>query len=101
MKMTKELFKREIEEIKDNGKVFTVESEDSGSVYFIMHGCSIAVNLEEGIEGEITIFKPNVEMEVTLDFDIINSIIKENDEYLIEFSNGMADVVIRTLEKTN
>ena len=50
--------------------------------------------LEEGIEGEITVFKPYSNMDVTLDFAIIHTITKEDKDYRLEFNNGMSDVVI-------
>lgn len=96
MEMTREQFKKEVEEITANGKVFIAESEDSGSVYFSMYQSNVSVDMEDGISGEITIFKPYTAMEARLDFDIIDTITKENDgTYAIEFNNGMADVVIR------
>lgn len=96
MEITKEQFKKEVEEITANGKVFIAESEDSGSVYFSMYQSNVSVDMEDGINGEITIFKPYTAMEARLDFDIIDTITKENDgTYAIEFNNGMADLTIR------
>lgn len=95
MEMTRELFKKEIEEITDNGKVFIVESEDSGSVYLSMYQSHVYVEMEDGVNGEITIFKPYSNMESRLDFDIIDSVTKEDDgTYTIEFNNGIADLTI-------
>lgn len=99
MELTRELFKKEIEEITANGKVFIAESEDSGSVYLSMYQSKVSVDMEDGISGEITIFKPYTNMEARLDFDIIDTITKEDDgSYTIEFNNGMSDVVIRPTE---
>lgn len=96
MEMTRELFKKEIEEITDNGKVFIVESEDSGSVYLSMYQSHVYVEMEDGVNGEITIFKPYSNMESRLDFDIIDTITKEDDgTYTVEFNNGMTDLAIR------
>lgn len=96
MEMTREQFVKEIEEINAKGGTYTVESVDSGSVALSMYRCAITANLEDGIEGEITIFKPNTLMEASLDFYIVDTITKERDGvYNIEFNNGMADVIIR------
>lgn len=97
--ITREQFTQEIEELNSKKTTYNFESQDSGSVYFAMGGCSISVNLEDGIDGEITVFKPYAQMEVSIDFSIVDSIYKENDEYYLEFSNGMADVIIKPLQK--
>ena len=96
MEMTREQFKKEIEEINTKGSTYSVESMDSGSVALFMYQCAVIVNLEDGMEGEITIFKSYTNMETRLDFDIIDTIAKENDgTYTIEFNNGMTDLIIR------
>lgn len=99
--ITREQFLAEIEELNNNGATFNFESQDSGSVYFAMAECSIAINMEDGCDGEITVFKPYAQMEVSIDFEIIDSIFKDEEEYYLEFSNGMADAVIVPLQKAD
>lgn len=93
MEMTREEFAKELETVGES-RVFNVQSDDSGSVYFALYGCKVKPSLEEGIEGEITVFKPYSNMDITLDFAIIDTITKEDDSYRLAFNNGMSDVVI-------
>lgn len=100
MELTREQFLKEIEEINAKGGTYSAESVDSGSVALSMYQCAVIVNLEDGTNGEITIFKPNTLMEARLDFDIINTITKEDDgEFIIKFDNGMPDVAIAPMNK--
>lgn len=95
MVMTREEFVKEIES-NPVGTKYILESEDSGSVYFSLHGCVVIFDLEMGISGEITIFKPELSMEVTLDFAIFADITQEhNGSYRFEFNNGLADAILR------
>lgn len=93
MDLTREQFVKELAELGE-GKTFNVQSDDSGSVYLALYGCKVGASLEEGIEGEITIFKPYAEMDATIDFAIVDTITKEENGYRLEFNNGMSDVVI-------
>lgn len=96
--MTREQFVEELTALEDNKNNFNVESEDSGSVYLSLYGCKVETALEDGICGEITMFKPHTEMEVRIDFEIIDSITKEDDcSYRLEMNNGMSDIVIRNV----
>lgn len=98
MEMTREQFIEELASLGEDKNKFNAKSEDSGSVYLSLYGCKIETALEEGICGEITIFKPHAEMEVRLDFDIIDSITKEEDgSYRLEMDNGMSDIIIRNV----
>lgn len=85
------------DELADLGedKTFNVQSDDSGSVYLALCGCKIGISFEEGVNGEISMFKPHSAMDVILDYVIVDSIIKETDGvYRLIFNNGMSDVVI-------
>ena len=93
MEMTREQFAKELAALGES-RVFNVQSDDSGSVHFALYGCKVETSLEEGIEGEITMFKPYSSMDVTVDFAIIDTITKEDKDYRLEFNNGMSDVVI-------
>lgn len=92
MELTRNEFIEAIGKANEEGKTFNVESEDSSSVYLSLYGCIASVNEEDGLEGEITFFKPHTAMEVRLDFAIIDVIYKESDGYRLEFNNGMPDV---------
>jgi len=96
MELTREQFVNELTALGEEKNKFNVESEDSGSIYLSLYGCKVETTLEDGICGEIVMFKPYTEMEVRLDFDIIDTITKEEDgSYRLEMDNGMPDVVIR------
>lgn len=75
-----------------------MESEDTGSVYLSLYGCNISVTVEEVVCGEITIYKPHTEMEVSIDFDLVDGIKEDEDGAIhLELNNGLADVVIRVV----
>ncbi len=98
MKMTKEQFVKELASLGEDKNQFNVESEDSGSIYLSLYGCKIETTLEDGICGELVMFKPYTGMEVRLDFDIVDMITKEEDgSYRLEMDNGIPDVVIRNV----
>lgn len=98
MEMTKEQFLKELAALEEDKNKFNVESEDSGSIYLSLYECQVEATLEDGICGEIVMFKPYAEMEVRLDFDIIDAITKEEDgSYRLEMDNGMSDIVIRNV----
>ncbi len=98
MEMTREQFVKELTSLGEDKNQFNVESEDSGSIYLSLYGCKVETTLEDGICGEIVIFKPYTEMEVRIDFDIIAAITKEDDgSYRLEMDHGMPDVVIRNV----
>jgi len=98
MEMTREQFVKELAALGEDKNKFNVESEDSGSIYLSLYGCKVETTLEDGICGEIVMFKPYTEMEVRLDFDIVDTITKEDDgSYRLEVVNGMPDVVIRNV----
>ncbi len=96
MELTREQFVKELAALEENKNKFNVESEDSGLIYLSLYGCKLETTLEDGICGEIVMFKPYTEMEVRLDFDIIAEITREEDgSYRLEMDNGIPDVVIR------
>ena len=98
MELTREQFAEKINSLNEQGTTFNVESEDSGSVYLSLYGCNISATLEEGICGEIDMFKPHTEMGVSIDFDIVNEIEEDEDGAIhLELNNGLADVVIRVV----
>lgn len=94
MELTRKEFMEVISKANKDGKVFNVESEDSSSVYLALYGCTIEINEDCGVEGEITFFRPNEHMEVRIDFAIIDALYEENGEFRLEFNNGMPDVDI-------
>lgn len=94
MEMTREQFIEEIIPMIEECARFNVESVDSGSVFLSLYGCVIDINKDDGISGELIMYKPDTLMEVDVDFAIIDTITKEDDSYHLAFNNGMADVVI-------
>ena len=54
--------------------------------------------MENGICGEVTVFKPLTEMEITLDFDTVDTITKEEDGVFHLGLVGMSDIVIRAVQ---
>lgn len=100
MEITREQFSEKINSLTQKGTTFNVESEDTGSIYLSLYGCNISINLEECVCGEITImYKPHTEMEVTIDFDLVDWIEESEDgDIRLELNSGLADVVIRPVE---
>lgn len=99
MKMTREQFVKELSALEEKKIRFVVESEDSGSVFIAFYGCEIKTSLDDGIGGEIIMIKPHTEMEVRIDFDIVDAITKEGvGSYRLEMNNGMSDIVITNAE---
>lgn len=92
MELTKEQF---IEELADGSKEFNVASEDVGSLYLSLRGCIVDASPEDG---EITMHKPYTDMEVKIDFDIVDTITKEDDNsYRLELHISMPDVIFTRL----
>ena len=99
MELTREQFAEKINSLNEKGATFNVESVDTGSVYLSLYSCNITVTVEGGICGEITMFKPHTEMEVSIDFDLVGWIEEDEDGAIhLELNNGLSDVVIRPVE---
>ena len=98
MEMTREKFIQEINELSAKGTRFNVSSSDTGNVNLYLQGCSIKTNAEEGISGECVIYNPQTDMEVTIDFNIVDLITKQNNTYTFSFRNGLADVDIEVVQ---
>lgn len=98
MELTRKKFAQEITALIEDGMHFNVESEDIGLVYVRMYGCLLSVILEEDILGRITVFKPLTEMEITIDFDFIGVITKEEDDSFRLELDCMPDIIIRTVK---
>ena len=95
--MTRKQFIKEIERLKE-GATCNVSSSDAGNVTMYLYGCVIKASAEDGVEGEITIFKPKTNMEVRIDFDIVDEITKQDNTYTLSFSNGLSDVDIEIIQ---
>ena len=89
MLLTREKFIKEIADLNKKETAFDVNSIDSGGLGLSMNNCKVEIN-----DNEIVIHKPYTFMEATIDFDIVESISKEESTYIIEFNNGLADVEI-------
>ena len=96
MEMTKEQFIKEIKELNE-GTTFNISSSDIGNVTLYLCGCLIKASLEDGVDGELTIFKPYTDMEVSIDFDIVDYITKQDNIYTLSFRNGLTDVDIEVV----
>lgn len=97
--LTREQFAEKINSLNEKGATFNIESTDSGSIYLSLYGCNISVNLEEVVCGEITMYKPHTEMEVTIDLDLVNWIEEDEDGSIrLELNSGLSDVVIKPVE---
>ena len=96
--LTREQFAEKINSLNEK-TTFNVESTDTGSVYLFLNGCNISVKLEECVCGEITMYKPHTEMEVTIDFELVNWVEEDEDGSIrLELNSGLSDVVIRPVE---
>lgn len=92
--LTREEFAQEIKVLNEKGVEFNAESVDSGSIFIAFTG-TITVNFEAGIDGEITFFKPYGNMEMTLDFNMVDAITQYDDgSYRLEMDNGISDIEI-------
>ena len=98
MELTRKQFVQEITDLTENGMHFNVESEDTGLVYVRMYGCLLSVILEDDILGRITVFKPLTEMEITIDFDFIGVLTKEEDDSFRLELDCMPDIIIRAVK---
>lgn len=94
MEMTRERFIEEIKALSAKASVFDVSSSDTGNVNLYMQGCMIKASEEDSIHGEIIIYKPHANMEVTIDFSIVEEITKQDNTYTLSFINGLSDVDI-------
>lgn len=93
--MKKEQFVKEISSFGES-TTFNIESEDSGTVFLTLDGCKAIASLEDGIDGEITFFK--LDVEVRFDFDIIAEITKQDNTYTLSFKNGLSNVSIEVIQ---
>lgn len=98
MEITREQFIKEITELSAKGRHFNVSSSDIGNITLYLQGCVIKANAEEGINGEIILYKPYTNMEVTIDFNIVDEITKQDNIYTLSFSNGLSDVDIEVIQ---
>ncbi|MBQ2882507.1 MAG: hypothetical protein IJE43_01860 [Alphaproteobacteria bacterium] len=97
MEMTRGQFIEEIKQLKE-GITVNVSSSDIGNVTLYLRGCVIKASSEDGVDGEITIYKPNTDMEVSIDFDIVDEITKQDNIYTLSFRNGLSDVDIEVVQ---
>jgi len=97
MDLTREQFIKEITDLSAE-TTFNVSSSDIGNVTFYLCGCLITADAEEGVNGEITMFKPYTDMEVIIDFDIVDEITKQDNIYTLSFVNGLSDVDIEVIQ---
>lgn len=93
MELTREKFIKEIADLNKKETAFDVNSIDSGGLGLSMNKCKVEIN-----DNEIVIHKAYTFMEATIDFDIVESIRKEESTYTIEFNNGLADVEIEIVQ---
>lgn len=96
--ITREQFIKEITELSEKETSFNVSSSDIGNVNLYLKGCVIKANAEDGVNGEITMFKPHTNMEVTIDFEIVDEITKQDRTYTLSFSNELSDVDIEIVQ---
>ena len=96
MELTREQFVKEINGLKE-GTTVNVSSSDIGNVTVYLRGRILSADLENGVEGELTILKVGADMEVTYDFDIVEGITKEDNTYTLSFGNGLSDVDIEII----
>lgn len=98
MEMTREQFVEEITQLSAKETTFNVSSSDSGNVNLYLRECVIKASADEGIKGEVIIYKPYANMEVTIDFAIVNEITMQDNIYTLSFKNGLSDVDIEIIQ---
>lgn len=72
-------------------RTFNVQSVDCGGIGLSLFGCTLYHEVETD---ELVIMKPGTLMEVDIAFDVIDSIIKEDDTYTLTLNNGQSDIEI-------
>ena len=96
MELTREQFIEKICSYNEKETSFMVESADTGTIYLCLSGCVISFDIESGVDGEITMYKPQTDMEVTIDFAMIERFIENDDGvFCLEMGSGLSDIVIR------
>lgn len=98
MELTRGQFIEEITQLSAKETTFNVSSSDSGNVNLYLRECVIKASADEGINGEIIMYKSNADMEVTIDFAIVEEITKQDNTYTLSFTNGLADVDIEVIQ---
>ena len=98
MELSREQFIKEITELSAKKATFNILSSDIGNMTLYMKECLITAKAEDGINGEIAIYKPYTDIEVTVDFDIVDAITKQDKTYTLSFSNGLSDVDIEIVQ---
>lgn len=98
MELTREQFIKKITELVAKETTFNVSSSDTGNVNLYMQGCMIKASADDGIDGEIVIYKPYANMEVTIDFSIVEEITKQDNTYTLSFNNELSDVDIEVIQ---
>lgn len=95
--LSMEEFKAELEELKSEGLKFDVKSKSDGNIFLSLPGCNVSVNCEyENICGEIVITKPEADVKMSIDFDAVDDVIKEDDmKYCLEMDANMCMSDIR------
>ena len=95
--ITREVFKSELEALHYVGARLNVESIDCYDISLSLCDCIIE---EDGLSHDaIIIHKPYTQMEVRINYDIIDAIYKEENTYTLEFNNGMPDIEITVTEE--
>lgn len=84
-------FKLELEQLASEGLKLDVRSQGTGNIYLSILRCDVSVYQENGeLCGEIIITKPEENMMVTIDFDVVDFVYSEDDmKYYIEMESSM------------
>ncbi len=100
--LSMEEFKAGLEKLNSEGLKFDVKSKGGGNIFLSLPGCNISVCREyEDICGEIVITKPEVDVKISIDFDAVDDVLKEDDmKYCIQMDESMcmSDIEISTAE---
>lgn len=96
--LSMEQFKLELEQLSSEGLKFDVKSQGTGNVYLFIPDCNVSVYQEnEEICGEIIITKPESDINISLDFDAVIDVLRDDDmfisddvKYLIEIDSRMS-----------
>lgn len=79
------------------GNIYNIISDDVNAVSIRFERALLEVNMDNGNDGQLVIFKPGTFCEVVLDSDSIIEDILANADYseiIIRFKNGMSDLSI-------
>ncbi len=97
--ITIEEFEKAINKANEDGITFYVTSVDIGNIYLDCSDCILDVDMENGIQGELSIRVKGALVCIAFDFNIVEEIVQHKDSngkitYALTFNNGVHDLEV-------